>query len=141
MLVFHTALVVRTHTHACTHTHTHACTHTHTHQNDHGGLHYLDTSTGRPVTEHRTKMGSLRCMTHNPHNGIIHLGHQNGESADEVGTIVLINYASQLRGGCDLTVLPVHIAAANVTRYVHCTGKRLHVNIHCSNVHPDYKYN
>ncbi|XP_064395157.1 uncharacterized protein LOC135342363 [Halichondria panicea] len=45
---------------------------------DHGNLNYVDTSTGRPITEHRTKMGSLRCMAHNPHNGIVHLGHQNG---------------------------------------------------------------
>ncbi len=25
-------------------------------------------------------MGSLRCMAHNPHNGIVHLGHQNGKA-------------------------------------------------------------
>ncbi len=49
-------------------------------QSDHGNLNFVDTSTGRPITEHRTKMGSLRCMTHNPHNGIVHLGHQNGRT-------------------------------------------------------------
>ncbi len=47
-------------------------------QSDHGCLSYLDTSTGLPITEHRTKMGALHCMTHNPRNGIVHLGHQNG---------------------------------------------------------------
>ena len=50
----------------------------HSLQDDYGNLSYLDTSIGNPVTEHRTRMGSLKSMTHNPHNAIIHLGHQNG---------------------------------------------------------------
>lgn len=45
---------------------------------DHGCLRYLDTSIGKPVAEHRTRLGALHCMAHNPHNAIVHLGHQNG---------------------------------------------------------------
>ena len=48
-------------------------------QDDHGCLRYLDTSIGKPVAEHRTRLGALHCMAHNPHNAIVHLGHQNGE--------------------------------------------------------------
>ena len=48
-------------------------------QNDHGSLRYLDTSIGREVVEHRTRMGSLRTIAQNPYNAVIHLGHQNGK--------------------------------------------------------------
>ncbi len=47
-------------------------------QDDHGSLCYLDSSIGHSVTTRRTGLGSLHCMTHNPHNGVVHLGHNNG---------------------------------------------------------------
>ncbi|TFL07733.1 WD40-repeat-containing domain protein [Pterulicium gracile] len=43
-----------------------------------GYLKYQDTSTGQLLVEHRTKLGSPSSMTQNPHNAVIHLGHQNG---------------------------------------------------------------
>ncbi|KAI0767826.1 BING4CT-domain-containing protein [Fomes fomentarius] len=43
-----------------------------------GYLKYQDTSTGQLVVEHRTKLGACHTMCQNPHNAIIHLGHQNG---------------------------------------------------------------
>ncbi|RDD43890.1 putative U3 small nucleolar RNA-associated protein 7 [Trichoplax sp. H2] len=43
-----------------------------------GTLSYQDTSTGKLVASHRTKLGSCSCMCQNPHSGIINLGHQNG---------------------------------------------------------------
>ena len=39
---------------------------------------YQDTSTGRLVSELRTKLGRCDCMTQNPYNAIINLGHYNG---------------------------------------------------------------
>ena len=33
---------------------------------------------GRSVISHRTQLGPLHCMAQNPHNAIIHLGHNNG---------------------------------------------------------------
>ncbi|KAL1939284.1 hypothetical protein VTO73DRAFT_10087 [Trametes versicolor] len=43
-----------------------------------GYLKYQDTSTGQLVVEHRTKLGACQTMCQNPHNAVIHLGHQNG---------------------------------------------------------------
>ncbi|CED85096.1 WD40-repeat-containing subunit of the 18S rRNA processing complex [Phaffia rhodozyma] len=43
-----------------------------------GYLKYHDTSTGSVVQEHRTKLGGCNVMEINQHNGIVHLGHQNG---------------------------------------------------------------
>ncbi|KAI0368542.1 BING4CT-domain-containing protein [Pilatotrama ljubarskyi] len=43
-----------------------------------GYLKYQDTSTGQLVVEHRTKLGACHTMCQNPHNAVIHLGHQNG---------------------------------------------------------------
>lgn len=51
-------------------------------QDDHGILHYLDTSVGKVVAEHRTRLGALKALCHNPHNAIVHLGHHNGEWED-----------------------------------------------------------
>ena len=47
-------------------------------QDDHGMLRYLDTSTGQPVAETRTKLGALKALAHNPRNAIVQLGHFNG---------------------------------------------------------------
>lgn len=46
-----------------------------------GHLHYLDTTNGQIVAVHQTtkhKLGTPISMTQNPHNAVIHLGHQNG---------------------------------------------------------------
>ncbi|KAI9839529.1 MAG: hypothetical protein M1819_002155 [Sarea resinae] len=43
-----------------------------------GYLKYTDTSTGQMVTEMPTKMGSPTSLAQNPHNAILHVGHQNG---------------------------------------------------------------
>ncbi|KAF9955859.1 Small subunit (SSU) processome component [Modicella reniformis] len=43
-----------------------------------GFLKYQDTSTGKVVVEHRTKLGPCDVMTQNPSNAIMHLGHGNG---------------------------------------------------------------
>lgn len=43
-----------------------------------GYLKYQDTSTGSIVCEMPTKMGSPTALAQNPHNAIMHLGHQNG---------------------------------------------------------------
>ena len=43
-----------------------------------GHLKYQDTSTGQVVAEHTTKLGRCDCMTQNPYNAIINLGHANG---------------------------------------------------------------
>lgn len=43
-----------------------------------GWLKYHDTSTGQLVAELRTKLGGCDTMAANPHNAIVHLGHQNG---------------------------------------------------------------
>ncbi|KAJ2895536.1 hypothetical protein MKZ38_006386 [Zalerion maritima] len=43
-----------------------------------GWLKYQDTSTGKLVTEIQTKLGPPVSATHNPHNAIMHVGHQNG---------------------------------------------------------------
>ncbi|XP_078342132.1 uncharacterized protein LOC144627967 isoform X2 [Oculina patagonica] len=45
---------------------------------DYGILKYQDTSTGKPVAELFTKLGKCDCMTQNPYNAVIHLGHYNG---------------------------------------------------------------
>ena len=47
-------------------------------QGDYGILKYQDTSTGKPVAELFTKLGKCDCMTQNPYNAVIHLGHYNG---------------------------------------------------------------
>lgn len=47
-------------------------------QGEHGILKYQDTSTGKPVVDLYTKLGKCDCMTHNPYNAVIHLGHYNG---------------------------------------------------------------
>jgi U3 small nucleolar RNA-associated protein 7 len=43
-----------------------------------GFLKYTDTSTGKLVVELRTKLGNCAVMCQNPHNAVIHLGHNNG---------------------------------------------------------------
>ncbi|KAI9791872.1 MAG: Small subunit (SSU) processome component [Peltula sp. TS41687] len=43
-----------------------------------GYLKYQDTSTGRLVAEIPTRLGSPTALTQNPHNAILHVGHQNG---------------------------------------------------------------
>ncbi|XP_065646581.1 uncharacterized protein LOC100201145 isoform X4 [Hydra vulgaris] len=43
-----------------------------------GFLKYQDTSTGKLVSELRTKLGRCDCMAQNPYNAIINLGHYNG---------------------------------------------------------------
>ncbi|XP_055486564.1 WD repeat-containing protein 46, partial [Leucoraja erinacea] len=43
-----------------------------------GFLQYLDISVGKEVAAICTKAGRLDVMTHNPHNGIVHLGHPQG---------------------------------------------------------------
>ncbi|KAJ7370137.1 WD repeat-containing protein 46 [Desmophyllum pertusum] len=45
---------------------------------DYGILKYQDTSTGKPVCELFSKLGKCDCMTQNPYNAVIHLGHYNG---------------------------------------------------------------
>jgi U3 small nucleolar RNA-associated protein 7 len=49
-----------------------------TRQGNPGILKYQDTSTGSVVCELKTKLGACDAMTQNPHNAVIHLGHQNG---------------------------------------------------------------
>jgi len=43
-----------------------------------GMLKYLDTSTGSIVAEYPSKLGGATSLTQNPHNAVIHAGHQNG---------------------------------------------------------------
>ncbi|QIW97187.1 hypothetical protein AMS68_002705 [Peltaster fructicola] len=43
-----------------------------------GWVKWQDTSTGKLVAEMSTKQGTPTTMTHNPHNAILHVGHQNG---------------------------------------------------------------
>lgn len=43
-----------------------------------GFLRYTDTSTGQIVAEHPTRKGSPTALAQNPHNAILHVGHQNG---------------------------------------------------------------
>ncbi|KAJ3389790.1 Small subunit (SSU) processome component [Entophlyctis sp. JEL0112] len=43
-----------------------------------GFLKYQDTSTGKLVAEHRTRLGDCNTMTQNPYNAVINLGHSNG---------------------------------------------------------------
>ena len=43
-----------------------------------GHLIYQDTSTGDIVADLRTRLGRCNAMAQNPHNAILHLGHQNG---------------------------------------------------------------
>ncbi|RDW82316.1 WD40 repeat-like protein [Coleophoma cylindrospora] len=43
-----------------------------------GFLKYQDVSTGQLVIEIPTKLGSPTTLTQNPHNAILHMGHQNG---------------------------------------------------------------
>jgi len=43
-----------------------------------GRLTYQDTSTGRLVSSLRTRLGRCDCMTQNPYNSVINLGHYNG---------------------------------------------------------------
>jgi len=43
-----------------------------------GRLCYQDTSTGTMVASLRTRLGRCDCMTQNPYNSVIHLGHYNG---------------------------------------------------------------
>jgi U3 small nucleolar RNA-associated protein 7 len=43
-----------------------------------GYLKYTDTSTGQMVAEFGTKLGTPTAFRQNPHNAIIHVGHQNG---------------------------------------------------------------
>ena len=46
--------------------------------NKKGYLQYLDTSTGDPVANFQTRLGRTSTLTHNPNNGVVHLGHSNG---------------------------------------------------------------
>ncbi|KAJ9621878.1 putative U3 small nucleolar RNA-associated protein 7 [Taxawa tesnikishii (nom. ined.)] len=43
-----------------------------------GYLKYQDTSTGKLVMQMPTKQGSPTAFTQNPHNAVLHVGHQNG---------------------------------------------------------------
>lgn len=43
-----------------------------------GFLRYTDTSTGQVVAEHPTRKGPPTALAQNPHNAILHVGHQNG---------------------------------------------------------------
>lgn len=43
-----------------------------------GYLKYHDTSTGLPVSSHRTKLGACDVMAQNKYNAVIHCGHWNG---------------------------------------------------------------
>lgn len=43
-----------------------------------GYLKYQDVSTGQMVIEIPTKLGSPTSLTQNPHNAVLHMGHQNG---------------------------------------------------------------
>ncbi|KAK9810541.1 hypothetical protein WJX72_012424 [[Myrmecia] bisecta] len=45
---------------------------------DLGVLRYQDTSTGKVIAQHRTKLGSCDAMRQNPWNAVINLGHTNG---------------------------------------------------------------
>jgi U3 small nucleolar RNA-associated protein 7 len=45
---------------------------------NHGWLKYTDTSTGQFVAEMSTKKGTPTSFAQNPHNAILHSGHQNG---------------------------------------------------------------
>ncbi|EFJ50965.1 hypothetical protein VOLCADRAFT_103611 [Volvox carteri f. nagariensis] len=45
---------------------------------EHGVLRYQDTSTGHIVAQHKTRLGPCSLMRHNPHNGIMLLGHLRG---------------------------------------------------------------
>ena len=44
-----------------------------------GVLRYLDVSTGANVADLRTGLGKCNVMSHNPQNGVIHLGHNAGQ--------------------------------------------------------------
>ena len=50
-------------------------------QGNNGYLKYQDTSTGKMIAEISTRLGRCDCMTQNPYNAIINLGHANGESS------------------------------------------------------------
>lgn len=43
-----------------------------------GVVRYHDTSIGRLVAEHKTKLGPCHLMRQNPHNAVLHCGHANG---------------------------------------------------------------
>ncbi|KAJ5899338.1 hypothetical protein N7495_004082 [Penicillium taxi] len=43
-----------------------------------GHLKYTDTSTGQMVAELPTRLGAPTALSQNPHNAILHVGHQNG---------------------------------------------------------------
>lgn len=43
-----------------------------------GFLKYQDVSTGKLVSQHRTKLGPTQALTQNPYNAVLHLGHGNG---------------------------------------------------------------
>lgn len=43
-----------------------------------GMLKYVDVSTGKLVSELRTRLGPTQSMTQNPYNAVMHLGHGNG---------------------------------------------------------------
>jgi len=45
---------------------------------NHGFLKYQDTSTGKLVSSLRSKLGRCDCMSQNPYNAVVNLGHQNG---------------------------------------------------------------
>lgn len=47
-------------------------------QGNAGYLKYQDTSTGQLVIETPTRLGSPTALTQNPHNAVLHMGHQNG---------------------------------------------------------------
>lgn len=48
-------------------------------QGNAGYLKYQDTSTGKVLCEHPTRMGAPTALAQNPANAIIHVGHQNGQ--------------------------------------------------------------
>lgn len=89
-----------------------------------GFLKYTDTSTGQLVAELPTRLGSPTALAQNPHNAILHAGHQNG-------TVTLWSPNSQTA----LVKAQVHrgpvrsLAMDRQGRYMVSTGQDLKMNV------------